>query len=67
MGFEIVGLIVGSYFLGQILDEKFKTGGLSFVFLSLACLIGWLIRVIWLVNRLQKQEEKEEQKIENNH
>lgn len=66
MGFEIVGLIVGSYFLGHMIDQKYKTGGLAFVFLSLACLVGWLIRVIWLVNRMQKQEAAEESKIENN-
>lgn len=66
MGFEIVGLIVGSFFLGNLIDTKYQTKGLAFVFLSLACLIGWLVRVIWLVNKLQAQEDKEDQKNENN-
>ncbi len=59
MGFEIVGLIVGAFFLGTHLDKKYNTNGLIFVGLSLAGLVGWLIRVVWLINRLQKTEDKE--------
>lgn len=60
IGFELMGLIVGSYFLGEALDQKYKTGGMAFVGLSLACLVGWLIRVIWMLQRMQKNEEKED-------
>ncbi|KYG66719.1 hypothetical protein AZI86_06655 [Bdellovibrio bacteriovorus] len=62
IGFELVGLIVGSYYLGQTLDEKYQTNGLIFVGLSFACLIGWLTRVIWMIRRIQKEDEKEEAK-----
>lgn len=58
MGFEIVGLILGSYFLGIELDKKYNSNGLIFVGLSFVCLLGWLIRVIWMVNKIQKEEEK---------
>lgn len=60
IGFELVGLIIGSYFLGEALDKKYQTGGMAFVGLSLACLVGWLARVIWLLQKMQKNEEKEE-------
>lgn len=60
IGFELVGLIIGSYFLGEMLDKQLKTNGLAFVFLSLACLVGWLVRVVWLLQRMQKAEEKED-------
>ncbi len=60
IGFELIGLILGCYYLGKILDDKYKTNGLIFVGLSILSLIGWLIRVIWLLKRVQKQEELED-------
>ncbi|WP_374027771.1 AtpZ/AtpI family protein [Bdellovibrio bacteriovorus] len=59
IGFELVGLILGCFYLGQYLDQKYQTKGLIFAVLSLASLVGWLVRVIWLLNRIQKQDEKE--------
>lgn len=60
IGFELVGLIVGCFYLGEFLDAKYNTGGMAFVGLSVACLIGWLVRVIWLLQRVQKQDEEAE-------
>ena len=61
MGFELVGLILGCFYLGQYLDQKYQSKGLIFVGLTFACLIGWLFRVIWLLRKMQISEEKEEQ------
>lgn len=58
IGFELVGLIIGCFYLGEFLDSKYQTKGLFFVGLSMACLVGWLVRVIWLLKRMQDQEEK---------
>lgn len=60
IGFELVGLIIGCFYLGQYLDQKYHTKGLIFVGLTIVSLIGWLWRVIWLLRRMQKTEEKEE-------
>jgi hypothetical protein len=57
IGFELVGLIIGCFYLGQVLDEKYHSKGMIFVGLSFAALIGWLWRVIWLLKRLQKEED----------
>lgn len=62
IGFELVGLIVGCFFLGQILDNKYQTKGMIFVGLSVFCLIGWLVRVIWLLKRFQDEDEKDSNK-----
>ncbi len=59
IGFELVGLIIGCFYLGQLLDKKYQTNGLIFVGLTFASLIGWLWRVIWMLRRIQKQDEKE--------
>lgn len=60
IGFELVGLIIGCFYLGEILDQKYQTKGLIFVGLSFLALIGWLARVIWLLRRMQKEDEKAE-------
>lgn len=62
IGFELVGLILGCYFLGNFLDEKYQTKGLIFVGLTILALIGWLVRVIWLLQRFQKQDEEADAK-----
>ncbi|QDK36100.1 AtpZ/AtpI family protein [Bdellovibrio sp. NC01] len=62
IGFELVGLIVGCFFLGQILDNKYQTKGMIFVGLSVLCLIGWLVRVIWLLKRFQDEDDKSSNK-----
>ena len=59
IGFELVGLILGCYYLGLYLDKKYQSNGLIFALLSFLALIGWLTRVIWLLRRMQKQEEQE--------
>ena len=60
MGFELVALILGCFFLGEYLDKTYHSKGLIFVGLSFLALIGWMIRIIWLVRRIQKQEDKEQ-------
>ena len=57
IGFELVGLVIGCYYLGQILDEKFQTKGLIFVILTFFAIIAWLVRVIWLLKKFQKEDE----------
>ncbi|HEX7674444.1 MAG TPA: AtpZ/AtpI family protein [Bdellovibrio sp.] len=58
IGFELVGLILGCFFLDEFLDAKYQTKGLFFVGLSVLSLIGWLVRVIWLLKRFQDEDEK---------
>ncbi len=62
MGFEITGLIVGSVFIGKALDQTYQTKGLFVVGLIVLSLAGWLARVIFLLTKIQKAEEKEEER-----
>lgn len=59
IGIEIGFLIFAAYWVGGILDEKYQTNGMIFIGLSLAMLVAWLVQVLWLVSRFQKQEERE--------
>ncbi len=60
IGFELVGLVIGCYYLGQVLDEKYQTKGLIFVIMTFFAILGWLVRVLWLLRKFQKNEEAEE-------
>lgn len=57
MGFELVGLVIGCFYLGQFLDQKYQTKGLIFVGLVFVSLIGWLTRIIWMLRRMEKMDE----------
>jgi hypothetical protein len=59
MGFELVALILGCFFLGEYLDKTYHSKGLIFVGLSFLALIGWMVRIIWLVRRFQKEEDQD--------
>lgn len=62
IGFELIGLILGAFYLGTYLDEKYGGDGLYFVILAFAALIGWLLQIVFFLRRFQKEEEAESQK-----
>lgn len=57
IGIELVGLIVASIYLGQILDEKINTKGLFLVALPMLCLAGWIFQIVVLAKKLEKQKD----------
>ncbi len=59
MGFELVGLILGAIYVGQILDKQFGTGGIILIFMTLACMVSWMIHLMFLLKRIEKAEEAE--------
>ncbi len=58
-GFELIGLILGAFYLGNYLDDKYQGNGLYFVILAFAALIGWLVQIIFFLRRFQKEDEAE--------
>ena len=59
MGFELVALVLGCFFLGEFLDKTYQTKGLIFVGLSFLAIMGWLFRIIWLIRKFQKEDENQ--------
>ncbi|MFN7728913.1 MAG: AtpZ/AtpI family protein [Bdellovibrio sp.] len=59
MGLELVGLVIGCLYIGQVLDEKFGTKGLMVIFFSVASLVGWFIHLVFLLKRIEKLAEKD--------
>ena len=64
MGFELVGLVLASVFLGQKLDDMWGTKGLVLIFLTLATLGGWMVHLVFLLRQIERAEARDEKKRE---
>jgi hypothetical protein len=55
VGFEAVGVVLASIWLGQWLDESFQMKGLFTILFSFVGLGGWFAHIVFLLKRLNKQ------------
>jgi len=62
IGFELVGIMVASIYLGQTLDEHFQTKGVALIVLMFAGLASWFTHLIFLLRRFQKEDESNDGK-----
>ena len=56
IGFELVGLMVASIFLGQAIDQRYQTKGIAIAALMFIALASWLIHVLFLLRRIQNED-----------
>jgi len=54
IGFELIGLILVGIYAGAYLDEKWAGGGLYQSLLIVLALVGWLIRLIFNLKKLNQ-------------
>ena len=59
IGFELVGIMLAAIYLGQIIDDHYKTRGVALIFLMFTGLASWLIHLVFLIRRVQKNEPDE--------
>jgi ATP synthase protein I len=57
LGFELVGLIVASVFIGRYLDQRFGWPGWGVASGVIIGFIGWIVHVYVVVQRLAKAED----------
>lgn len=60
LGFELVGLIIGGLYIGQLLDEKFGTKGIMALLILASCLVSWFVHLIFLLKRLEKISDQDQ-------
>jgi hypothetical protein len=58
LGFELVGLILGSAFAGNWIDQNYPTKGLGVVGFSVLALAGWLSHVVLLSRKMNAQNDR---------
>lgn len=60
MGFELIGIILASLYLGKYLDQAMGLSGLGMVILSMAGLAGWIFHLIVLVKKAEESTKDDE-------
>lgn len=59
IGFELVGIMIASIYLGQLIDDHYKTRGIALIILMFTGLASWFLHLIFLIRRIQKTEPDE--------
>ena len=57
MGMELVALIGGAAYVGSLIDQTWGWGGGGVALMSVLGLTGWMIHIIQLVKKLEKDDE----------
>ena len=58
VGFELVGLIVVSVYAGEYLEQIKATKGLWVAGLILLSLVGWMIQLVYMLKKTEKQKSE---------
>jgi len=54
VGFEAVGVVLASVWLGDILDKTFQTKGLFTIIITFIGLGGWFAHVLFMLKKMNK-------------
>lgn len=57
MGFEAVGLVLGSLYFGSMIDQRFSWPGYATAGLIVLTLMGWIYHVIVLLKKFMDGSE----------
>jgi hypothetical protein len=60
IGFELLGIMMASIYLGQMIDDHYKTRGVALIVLMFTGLVSWFMHLIFLLRRFQKDESSED-------
>jgi preprotein translocase subunit Sss1 len=58
IGFELVGIVLASLYLGTLLDEHFLWGGFGVAGVLLIGTVGWIVHVVYWLMKMQKRDIK---------
>ncbi len=57
IGFELVAMCLGGYFLGDFIDKQMGWQGKASSYLVLILLLGWFIHLIYLLRKFEKDDD----------
>jgi hypothetical protein len=58
IGFELIAMCGGGYFLGDFIDQKMGWKSTASTYLVLSLLIGWFVHLIYLLRKFEKDSER---------
>ena len=56
LGFELVALTIAMVYIGSIADKKYALGGMGVAGGAVFGLVGWLVHLIAVMQKLEKSE-----------
>lgn len=59
IGFELVGIIIATLYVGKMIDDNYGTKGLGLAIFPMLGLIGWIVHVVALAKSIEKAESKD--------
>lgn len=57
IGFELVAMCVGGYFLGEFIDQHMGWKAFASTYLVLVLLLSWFIHLIYLLRKFEKEND----------
>lgn len=57
IGFELIGLTTGGYFLGEYIDSYMGWKAFASTYLVLLLMIGWFAHLIYLLKQFEKNDD----------
>jgi F0F1-type ATP synthase assembly protein I len=54
-----VGIMLASIYLGQMIDEYYKTKGIALIVLMFTGLASWFMHLLFLLRKIQKDEPQD--------
>lgn len=60
IGFELVALCIGGYFLGDFIDKHYGWKNVASSYLVLVLLIGWFVHLIYLLRKFERDSAKDD-------
>jgi F0F1-type ATP synthase assembly protein I len=61
MGFELVGVMLGCLYIGQLIDQKWNLKGLGIIGFSILGLAGWIIHIVQMSKQIENVKDEESQ------
>lgn len=56
IGFELIGLIIGSVYLGSFLESKYSLKGLWTAIFIIISMVAWIIHIVIMLKKVQKKD-----------
>lgn len=57
IGFELVAMCVGGYFLGEYIDQYYGWKATASTYLVLVLLLSWFVHLFYLLRKFEKENE----------
>ncbi len=57
IGFELVALCAGGYFLGEFIDTYMGWKGTAATYLTVILMISWFVHLIYLLRKFEREND----------